>query len=220
MRIVACSGFPIAVSRYFADFLAVEVSDTELGIPGTGSLRRWRREAREGFVFTALAPGAIGESGFAGGKTNADLVEAVVTFCGKLESEALVFRVPEEVAYTRTIGSRCKRLFGELAERDLGMHLVLDAPTWSAADRRKAVGGTAALVARDPLEEGPIIDEAEVAYLTLPGPAGHRSRYDEEALGRIAEAVESCEAERIYVVFRNIDMETNARDLTALLEGE
>ncbi len=71
MLFVACSGFPIAVSRYLAEFRAVEIADTEIGIPGMGSIRRWQREAPEGFAFTVLAPATIGASGFAeGGETD------------------------------------------------------------------------------------------------------------------------------------------------------
>ena len=52
MAVVACSGFPVPVSRYFREFEGVEISETELGIPGAGTVRRWLREAPEGFVFT------------------------------------------------------------------------------------------------------------------------------------------------------------------------
>ena len=47
MFVVACSGFPVPVSRYWQEFDAVEISDTEIAIPGAGTVRRWIREAPE-----------------------------------------------------------------------------------------------------------------------------------------------------------------------------
>ena len=64
MIVVACSGFPVPVSRNWREFLAVEISETELGIPGAGTVRRWLREAPEGFTFTLLAPKDIATSNF------------------------------------------------------------------------------------------------------------------------------------------------------------
>ena len=74
MVFVACSGFPVPVSRYWNDFLAVELSDTELGIPGAGTVRRWLRESPEGFQFTVRAPKVIAESGFEKNTENKQLM--------------------------------------------------------------------------------------------------------------------------------------------------
>ena len=56
MLLVACSGFPVPVSRYWGAFPAVEISDTEIAMPGRGSIRRWTREAPEGCLVSVLAP--------------------------------------------------------------------------------------------------------------------------------------------------------------------
>lgn len=215
MLVVACSGFPIAVSRYLNEFMAVEISDTEIGIPGTGTVRRMLRESPDGFTFTVLAPAEIGASGFAtGGETDHHL-KNILSFSKKLSAIAVVFRVPEEVSYNRSVASRAKKLLGNLPKG--APRAVLDAPHWKHASTEKICEATGAVCARDPLTlaEAP---SGSMAYLTLPGPAGHRSRYDEESVENIAAVVKRSTAETTIVVFRNIDMEANAKGLLELVD--
>lgn len=214
MLVVACSGFPIAVSRYLQEFMAVEISDTEIGIPGTGTVRRWLRESPDGFVFTVLAPQEIGGSGFAASGETDQAVKNILSFCKKLDALALVFRVPEEVAYTRTVGARAKELLQNLPAG--APRAVLDAPHWKEAQVAKICDSTGAIAARDPLTL-PEAPAGPFAYLTLPGPAGYRSRYDEEAVEQIVDVCRRSTAETTLCVFRNIDMEENAKAVSELL---
>ncbi len=216
MFVVACSGFPIAVSRYLNEFMAVEISDTEIGIPGTGTVRRMLREAPEGFVFTVLAPAELGASGFAASGENDQHMKNILSFCKKLSALALVFRVPEEVAYNRAVAGRAKKLLSSLPKG--APRAVLDAPHWKPANVEKICEAAGATAAREPLTlaEAP---SGGFAYLTLPGPAGHRSRYDEDSVEAIADICKRSTAETTVVVFRNIDMEANAKGLLELIEA-
>lgn len=210
MFVVACSGFPIAVSRYLQEFMSVEIADTELGIPGTGTIRRWLREAPDGFVFTALAPAEIGASGFAASGETDGALKSILSFCKKLESKALVYRVPEEVACNRAVTARAKKLLSSLPKG--APRAVLDAPHWKRPHLDAICDATGAVAAHDPLTlaEAP---SGKLAYLTLPGPAGHRSRYDDDAIDQIAAICKRSTAETTICVFRNIDMEANAKAL-------
>ncbi len=212
MFVVACSGFPIAVSRYLSEFLAVEISDTEIGIPGMGSIRRWQKEAPEGFVFSVLAPAAIGGSGFADTGETDQALKAILSFCKKLNAAVIVFRVPEEVPFGRPVAARAKAILS-------GMRTpipVLDAPHWNASQTAKLCESAGAILAQDPLtlSRAP---SGKLAYLTMPGPAGFRSRYDDDALARAADQCRRSTAERTLCVFRNIDMEANAKTLVELV---
>ncbi|MCB9593362.1 MAG: DUF72 domain-containing protein [Sandaracinaceae bacterium] len=205
------------MSRYLNEFMAVEISDTELGIPGTGTIRRWQREAPDGFVFTVLAPAEIGASGFAeGGETDLAL-KNILSFSRKLSALALVFRVPEEVAYKRTVVTRAKAVLGGLPKA--APQAVLDAPHWTKAQVDKICEATGAVPARHALElaEAP---SGSMAYLTLPGPAGHRSRYDEDSIDELAAICKRSTAKTTVCVFRNIDMEANAKRLVSLLDPD
>jgi uncharacterized protein YecE (DUF72 family) len=214
MFVVACSGFPIAVSRYLQEFMAVEIADTEIGIPGTGTVRRWLRESPDGFVFTVLAPQEIGGSGFAAGGETDQALKNILSFCKKLDALALVFRVPEEVAYNRSVGARAKKLLGNLPAG--APRAVLDAPHWKESQVAKICEATGAIAAHDPLSL-PEAPAGEMAYLTLPGPAGYRSRYDDETVEQIADVCRRSTAETTICVFRNIDMEANAKGIYELL---
>ncbi len=215
MLFVACSGFPVPVSRYWGLFSAVEISDTELGIPGAGTVRRWLRESPDGFAFTALAPKEIGESGFRRTNENKELVEAIGDFASTLGARAVVFQAPEEFDATKGNKTALKSFLGWLPD---GLpRIVIDLPGWKPVDVAKAVGKRDVIVAYDPL-----LDEAPPAgdfvYARLPGPAGHRSRYDEESVDQIAEHMQAIEAETVFCVFRNIDMQANGSALREIVE--
>ncbi len=216
MLFVACSGFPIAVSRYLAEFRAVEIADTEIGIPGMGTIRRLQREAPEGFLFTVLAPATIGASAFAETGETDQAVKAILSFCKKLEARALVFRVPEEIPYERAIAARAQKLLESVGS---GLPTaVLDAPHWKPAQLAKLCEAAGAVAAQDPLTLARA-PKGELAYLTLPGPAGHRSRYDEDTLAKVAAVLGRSQADTTICVLRNIDMEANGKTLVELLGG-
>src|SRR4028119_1933924 len=67
MITVGCAGFPVPATRYFKEFLFVEVQETHVAPPGSGTVRRWRREAPEGFRFAMVGPRGIGPEGSGAG---------------------------------------------------------------------------------------------------------------------------------------------------------
>lgn len=208
---IACSGFPVPVSRYFRELNAVEVSDTELGIPGLGTLRRWLREAPPEFVFTALAPKQIAESGFVLRPDVEQALGEISAFARQLKTRAVVFSGPEDfVANAKT------RATLKLFVKHVAQHVpqpVLDLPGWSYEDVQALVGRAKVGVAFDPLLEQPKKLGA-LTYLRLPGPSGYRSRYDSVALDRVVsfcQAAPAAKAKHVFVAFRNIDRHENAR---------
>ena len=68
MITVGCAGFPVPATRYFREFSFVEVQETHVSLPGPGTIRRWRREAPNGFRFALLGPREVGQEGFRDGK--------------------------------------------------------------------------------------------------------------------------------------------------------
>lgn len=215
MFVVACSGFPIAVSRYLNEFMAVEISDTEIGIPGMGTIRRWQRDSPEGFVFTVLAPAEIGASGFAEGGATDQALKNILSFCKKLDALAIVFRVPEEVVCNRAVAARAKGLLSTLPKG--APQAVLDAPGWKTANVQKICDASGAIPASVALSLAEAPKGGAIAYLTLPGPAGHRSRYDDDSIDQVADICRRSKAETTLCVFRNIDMEANAKGLVERL---
>jgi uncharacterized protein YecE (DUF72 family) len=210
MKLVACSGFPVPVSRYWAELPAIEISDTENAIPGAGTVRRWVREAPEGYGFTVLAPKGIAANGFAErGKDAPGLVE-VAAVARTLGAKALVFAAPPELLPSRIARAQLKS-FAEALPRGLPP-VVFDLPSWQGEEIASAVNDAGAHAAYNPLT-GPYPAKAAFLYFRLHGPAGHRSRYEESALERVVEAVRSSKAKATFCVFTNIDMFANAKFL-------
>src|ERR1700690_2732283 len=96
MITIGCAGFPVPATRYFREFLFVEVQETHVAQPGTGSIRRWRREAPPGFVFALLAPREIGQESFREGKVTETALRSLMNVAKELDSQTAVFAAPPD----------------------------------------------------------------------------------------------------------------------------
>lgn len=216
MTVVACSGFPVPVSRYWREFEGVEISETELGIPGQGTVRRWLRESPDDFSFTLMAPKDIASAGFKKSAEGDKLIKAVGALCKSMKAHAVVFVAPQEFSCTRNTKSAVKKFVEALPARY--PKVVIDLPGWdletvrSVAELRKGV-----YAACDPLQQDIGTLSGDFAYMRLPGPAGHRSRYDDPSLEKIADACKASKAKKTICCFHNIDMHANARRVRELL---
>jgi len=216
MAVVACSGFPVPVSRYFREFEGVEISETELGIPGAGTVRRWLREAPEGFSFSLLAPKDIAASGFVITPATDKLIKEVGQLSKSMKAEAVVFAAQPEFGPTRPNKAQLKKFVEAFPARY--PRAVLSMVGWKHADVLAAIDGKKNVIAAyDPLQDDPPPGKVDFAYLRLSGPAGHRSRYDEASLERIVAHVKQSKAKQVICVFHNIDMHANATRARELL---
>jgi uncharacterized protein YecE (DUF72 family) len=204
---IACSGFPIPVSRYFKEFTAVEIADTELGLPGEGTLRRWHREAASEFVFSVVAPKQIASSGFSLDPGTKQAVSALASFAKQLKSYSIVFAANDEFGPSRPNRARL-RAFAEHITGSI-VRPVFDLPSWSRKEANAALKGADVCVAFDPLNEA--ADDGEFAYARMAGPSGYRSRYDTVALDRVVEQCQRSTARHTFVAFRNIDRYENSK---------
>jgi uncharacterized protein YecE (DUF72 family) len=216
MTVIACSGFPVPVSRYWREFAGVEISETELGIPGAGTVRRWLRESPDDFVFTLLAPKEVAASGFKPDAAAEKTLKELATLCRNMKAQAIVFSAAPEFPMTRPRKSALKAFLKTLPARY--PRIVLDLPEWKledvkaiAAERKNTVA------AYDPLSHNVEPEKSDFEYMRLPGPAGHRSRYDEASMARLAEHCLALKAKKALCVFHNIDMHANARQIRGLL---
>jgi len=67
------------------------------------------------------------------------------------------------------------------------------------------------VAARDPLANG--TTTAAVGYYRLPGPAGHKSRYEDPAIEKLAAIALATKNEHATFVFTNVDMFADAKRL-------
>lgn len=208
MMVVGCAGFAVPATRYFKEYLFVEVQETHLAVPGPGTLRRWRREAPAGFEFALLGPREIGQEGFRDGKVVETALKMLSDVAAELEAKAAVFLAPPDFPNTRA-NKAALREFLKNVRRQFETVVWEPGPAWKPDEADDLAEETNTLAARDPLQSG--LSKRRVAYYRLPGPAGHKSRYEDPAIERLAEiAQEGADQDATYV-FTNVDMFADAK---------
>jgi uncharacterized protein YecE (DUF72 family) len=208
MITIGCAGFPVPATRYFKEFLFVEVQDTHVAQPGTGTIRRWRREAPPGFTFALLAPRDIGQEGFREGKVTEAALRNLTGVAKELEAQTAVFVAPTDFASSRTNRAAVKDFLASVKKKF--KRIVWEPPPiWDADDAQELASDSGATAARDPLASG--MNGAGFGYYRLPGPAGHKSRYEDPAIERLAEIARTATNEHATYVFTNVDMFADAK---------
>jgi uncharacterized protein YecE (DUF72 family) len=210
MITIGCAGFPVPATRYFKEFLFVEVQETHVAQPGTGTIRRWRREAPPGFVFALLAPREIGQEGFREGKVTESALKNLTDVTKELAGQTAVFVAPPEFNASRANKAALKDFLAGVKKKY--KRVVWEPPpTWDADEAQSIAAESGAVAARDPLASG--TTAASIGYYRLPGPAGHKSRYEDPAIEKLAEIALHTKNEQATFVFTNVDMFADAKRL-------
>lgn len=210
MITIGCAGFPVPATRYFKEFLFVEVQETHVAQPGTGTIRRWRREAPPGFAFALLAPRDIGQEGFREGKVTETALKTLSDVSKELEAQIAVFVAPLDFSSSRANKSAVKDFFGGVKKKF--KRIVWEPPaSWDADEAEQLASESGVTAARDPLAHG--TTATAFAYYRLPGPAGHKSRYEDPAIEKLAQVAGAAKNERAIYVFTNVDMFADAKRL-------
>ncbi|MEM1034608.1 MAG: DUF72 domain-containing protein [Myxococcota bacterium] len=216
MNTVGCAGFPVPATRYFKEFSFVEVQETHLSMPGRGTIRRWRREAPEGFRFALLGPRNVGQEGFRVGKVTETALESIEGVAESLAARTAVFVAPSEFTSTKTNRSVLSEFLADARKRF--DHVVFE-PTdgWDLDACDALAEEVDAVVARDPLVQG--LSKRTIAYYRLHGPAGHKSRYEDPAIEKLSEIAAKSGHETATYVFTNVDMFADAKRFKKSLKG-
>jgi uncharacterized protein YecE (DUF72 family) len=91
-------------------------------------------------------------------------------------------------------------------------------PEWDLDECDGLAEQVDAIVARDPLTQD--VSKRKIAYYRLHGPAGHKSRYEDPAIERLAEiAREKAKHDNATYVFTNVDMFADAKRFKKALKG-
>ncbi len=186
----------------------MEVQETHRAVPGPGTIRRWRREAPEGFQFALLGPREIAQESFRSGRVIETALETLDAVRDELQSQVAIFLAPTDFSHSRPNKSALRE-FLELV-RTRFTTIVFDAgPAWNPEEADELAEETQTLAVRDPLQHG--LSKRGHAYYRLPGPAGHKSRYEDPAIERLAEIAKGASHEHAHYVFTNVDMFADGR---------
>lgn len=208
MITVGCAGFPVPATRYFREFMFVEVQETHVSLPGPGTIRRWRREAPNGFRFALLGPREVGQEGFRDGKVIETALRSIEAVAAELEARTAVFVAPPELQPNRTNKSVLKEFLVGVKKR-FDRVVFEPAPGWDPDECDELTFEVGAISARDPLTAG--LSKLDAAYYRLHGPAGHKSRYEDPAIERLAEIARDAKHSDATYVFTNVDMFADAK---------
>jgi uncharacterized protein YecE (DUF72 family) len=215
MITVGCAGFAVPLTRYVKEFMFVEVQDTHHSTPGRGTLGRWKRQGPEGFEFALLGPREVGQEGFREGKVVETALGMLSEVADELGTKTVVFVAPPEFASTKQNRAVVKEFLASVRKRF--DRVVWEAPpTWDPDDALDLALEAGAVASRDPLALGTY--KSKFGYYRLPGPAGHKSRYEDPALEKLAEIVKAAKHESSVWVFTNVDMFADAKRLKKLLK--
>jgi uncharacterized protein YecE (DUF72 family) len=208
MMTVGCAGFAVPATRYFKEYLFVEIQETHLAVPGPGTLRRWRREAPSGFRFALLGPRQIGLEGFRVGEAIESALKDLGGVAQELEATTAVFVAPPDFPLTRPNRTALKEFLTGVRGR-FGTVVFEAGPAWAPDEADSVAEDTGTLASRDPLQQG--LSKRSIAYYRLPGPAGHKSRYEDPAIDRLADIAMQAPTQEATYVFTNVDMFADAK---------
>lgn len=215
MLTVGCAGFAVPATRYFKEYLFVEIQETNLGIPGPGTVRRWAREAPKGFEFALLGPKEIAAENFKPGKAIDAALADLASVRDQLSAKTAVFVAPPEFNATRPNRQNLKD-FLKVA-REQYSTVVFEVTGWKPDDMDGLAEETDTLAARDPLVHG--LSKRTVAYYRLPGPAGRKSRYEDPAIEELAQIALGGREQQAHYVFANVDMFSDAKRFRKAMAG-
>jgi len=208
MITVGCAGFAVPATRYFKEYAFVEIQETQRATPGQGTIRRWRREAPRDFEFAVLGPREVAQEGFRPGKVVETALSGLLEVAGELDAKTAVFVAAPDFAPSRPNRAALREFLG-LSRTKFETVVFEPGLDWDADEADALAEDTKTLAARDPLRHGP--SKRAIAYYRMPGPAGHKSRYEDPAIERLAEIAHEAKNESAHYVFANVDMFADAK---------
>jgi hypothetical protein len=155
-----------------------------------------------------LAPREIGQEGFREGKVVETALITLLDVGKELDATIAVFVSPPELVQNRANKAAVKEFLTNVRKKF--EHVVWEAPTgWDADDAATLAVDAKVIPARDPLAHGAL--DSAVAYYRLPGPAGHKSRYEDPAIEKLAALAKDAKHKDATYVFTNVDLFADAK---------
>ena len=234
---VGCCGFPVALPRYAQHLSLVEVQKTFYKMPRDDTLKRWREQVPEDFVFTLKAPQLITHPPSSPTYRRARLqippefhdrygffrptdevfqaYEQTLKAAEILRSPVIVFQTPARFRETPEHVDHLYAFFGKVPRE--GFVLAWEPRgTWSRETLARVFRDLNLVHIVDPFKDETLTPD--FVYYRLHGRAeGYRYSYSDEELLELRGKIPPS-AREAYILFNNTDMFQNARRFQHLLQ--
>ncbi|WP_324736230.1 DUF72 domain-containing protein [Thermococcus sp. SY098] len=239
MIFVGTCGFCEARKRYFQDFKTVEVQQTFYRILEEKTLKRWRSEAPEDFIFSIKAFQGIThptnsptwrrsnvkpsrDVGFL--KPTNEVFkywEVTLNEARILNARFILIQLPKSFKETEESFANAEKFFSKIS-RDI--EIAVELRGWSEKGTKKFVREFDVIDVADPLLRKPL-HRGDINYYRLHGAYEngriiYKHRYNDEELEKIAERIKEWNKKESYVYFNNIYMCDDAKRFKRLIAGQ
>ncbi len=231
---IGCCGFPVARPKYFREFSVAEIQQTFYNLPRLTTAEKWRKEAPDGFEFTAKAWQLIthkpSSPTYRRLKTAIDKSKALcygdfkptdevagawhktLEFVRKLGAEKVIFQCPASFRPTAENKKNIRKFFSSIDRA--GITCIWEPRgEWKGGEIREICEECALIHCVDPFISPP--QEGSIRYFRLHGISGYRYRYTDSDLKGLLQRIDS--ALPTYVMFNNISMFDDAVAFKKLL---
>jgi uncharacterized protein YecE (DUF72 family) len=156
----------------------------------------------------------VSQESFRAGKVIETALRTLDEVAAELSAKMAVFVAPPDFTQSRPNRAALREFL-----KDVRSHfetIVFEpGPSWDADDADGLAEETGTIAARDPLQQG--CSKRKIAYYRLHGPAGHKSRYEDPAIERLAEIVKGADHDSVHYVFTNVDMFADGKRFKKLI---
>ena len=214
---IGCAGFPVPATRYFKEFLFVEVQETHVTQPGTGTIRRWRREAPPGSSSRCSPRARSARRGSARGRSPRRRSRASSRSARSSQAKTAVFVAPPEFTASRAQqgggeGVSCRREEAVRARRLGASAGVGPGRGRGARDRTRASGGARSA------PHGTVEGRASPTTAS-PGPRGTRAATRTRRSRSSPAIARGAKNKDATYVFTNVDMFADAKRFKKAVKG-
>jgi len=238
MIFVGTCGFCEARKKYFQNFKTVEIQQTFYRILEEKTLKKWRSEAPEGFVFSIKAfqgvthPARSPTWKRSNVKPSKDVGllkptnevfkywEITLNEARILNARFILIQLPKSFKESEESFVNAEKFFSKIS-RDI--EIAVELRGWSEDGIRNFVREFDVIDVTDPLVRKPL-HRGDINYYRLHGAYEkgriiYKHKYTDEELEEIAERVKGWDKKESYVYFNNVYMRDDAKRFKMLIEG-
>jgi uncharacterized protein YecE (DUF72 family) len=238
--LVGCCGFTKAMKKYMEEFTLVETQTTFYRIVRPEVAKKWRESAPTDFIFTVKAFQGITHPPssptwrrsnikptqlhgyFQPTREVMESWEKTKTICKELNAPVVVIQAPPTFTDNQENRNRVARFFSTI-KRD-GLTIGFEPRGWSRGSIIEVCENSRVTHVTDPFASDPLsLGGTGTIYLRLHGsPPGRKMysyTYTDDDLRMLADKLATYDAKRIFVLFNNMSMESDAKRLLKILRA-